>query len=136
MSLNDDERNIMVRLEYERSIKLLDETGKIASMEMWNTAASRLYYALFHAVSALLINDGRPVGSHKGTNLKFGQYYIQTGIFPKECGHLYTQMQALRERADYNIMFEATKEDFNQMWEPVKDLVAMIGKRLGQTNDN
>lgn len=128
MSLNEEERAIMVRLEYERALKLIDETNKIAAMEMWNTAASRLYYALFHAVSALLIRDGIPVGSHKGTNLRFGQYYIQTGVFPKEYGHLFTQMQALRERADYNIMFEATKEDFEEMWQPVNELIASIGK--------
>lgn len=86
MSLSEEERSIMVSLEYGRALKLLDETDKIASLSLWNTAASRLYYALFHAVSALLINDGHAVSSHKGTNLRFGQLYVQKGIFPPESG--------------------------------------------------
>lgn len=130
MSLNNEERDIMVRLEYERAIKLLDETEKIANLELWNTAASRLYYALFHAVSALLIKDGHSVSSHKGTNMKFGQYYIQTGIFPPESGKLFSFMQSLRERADYNILFEATEEDIENILQPVKDLIVHIGEHI------
>lgn len=130
MSLNEEERDIMVRLECERAQKLLAETEKIAAMEMWGTASSRLYYALFHAVSALLVKDGIPVGSHKGANLRFGQNYVKTGIFSPEAGHLYTQLEALRERADYNILYEATKEDFEQMWMPTKELVELIIERV------
>lgn len=130
MSLNSEERDIMVRLEYERALKLLKDADTLRSLEMWSTVANRLYYALFHAVSALLIHDERPVGSHKGANLRFGQYYVQTGIFSTEAGHLYTQMQALRERADYNILFEASQEDIQQVFEPVKQLVQQIGERL------
>lgn len=130
MSLNDEERALMVALELERARKLIVETEKISDWGMWNTAASRLYYALFHAVSALLINDERPVSSHKGVNLRFGQHYVQTGIFTAEDGRLYTQLQSLRERADYNILFEASEEDVRQMLPPVKSLLKRIEQYL------
>ena len=130
MSLNDEERALMVALELERARKLIVETEKISDLGMWNTAASRLYYALFHAVSDLLINDERPVCSHKGVNLRFGQHYVQTGIFTAEDGRLYTQLQSLRERADYNILFEASEEDVRQMLPPVKSLLKRIEQYL------
>ena len=59
MSLKQEERDIMVGLELEKAD--------------WNTLANRLYYALFHAVSAMLISDAREVGSHKGAAIRFHQ---------------------------------------------------------------
>ena len=53
-------------------------------MDLWDVVANRLYYAVFHAVSALLIKDGHKVNTHKGTLVMFGQNYVKTGIFPTD----------------------------------------------------
>ena len=97
---------------------------------MWNVAANRLYYALFHAVSALLISEGVPVGSHKGSHLRFGQHFVQTGIFPPSAGKLYSQMESLRERADYNCTFEADQEDIEHFCTPTREMIDRIGELL------
>lgn len=49
---------------------------KIVDLGYWDMVANRLYYAVFHAVSALLIKNGHKVGTHKGVVLLFGQHYI------------------------------------------------------------
>lgn len=46
----------------------------------WEAAANRLYYALFHAMSALLIKDGHQVKSHRGVMAMFGEHYVRTEI--------------------------------------------------------
>lgn len=53
MKLSDEERQEMVRLEIERAKKNIDETDYLQAGQLWNNLASRLYYAVFHAVSAL-----------------------------------------------------------------------------------
>ena len=40
----------------------------LANNEFWDGAANRLYYAAFHALCALLINDGVSVHTHHGVN--------------------------------------------------------------------
>ncbi len=65
-------------------------------------AANRLYYSLFHAVSALLISDHHEVGTHRGAVNKFSLYYVKEGVFTKEEGRLYSRLQRLREDGDYN----------------------------------
>lgn len=127
MSLNEEEKDILKELEYSKAVKLLEECDKVIELEMWNVAANRLYYALFHAVSALLINAGIPVGSHKGSHLRFGKHFVQTGIFPPSSGRLYSQMESLRERADYNCAFEAEKEDIEQLYAPSREMIERIG---------
>ena len=63
MRLQDTERHIMVNLEYERACSCLKQAEGNASMDFWDVVANRLYYAVFHAVSALLIKDGYKVGN-------------------------------------------------------------------------
>lgn len=54
MRLQEDERRIMVNLEYERACTCLKQAEGNASMGFWDVVANRLYYVVFHAVSASL----------------------------------------------------------------------------------
>ena len=100
MRLQEDERQIMVNLEYERACTCLKQAEGNASMGFWDVVANRLYYAVFHAVSALLIKDGYKVGTHKGAMLMFGQHYVRTGIFTAEDSKLYSNLQMMREESN------------------------------------
>ena len=94
MKLNDEERRVMVSLEYEKAKSFLEQAEKIAAMDLWDVVANRLYYSIFHAVSALLIKDGHNVSTHKGTLVLFGQHYVKTGIFPADASKLYINVSS------------------------------------------
>lgn len=111
MGLNEEERAIMVQREYEKAVKFYQQTVTNADLGIWDVVANRLYYSAFHAVSALLIKDQHKVGTHKGAVLKFGLYYVKTNIFTIEEGRLYSQLQSIREKADYNCNWDATEQD-------------------------
>lgn len=111
MSLNEEERRTIVGLEIEKSRKIFSEIEILRQAGLWDNIANRLYYAAFHAVSALLINDGHPVGTHQGAVVMLHQHYVKTGILPKEGGAFYSQLQTLREKSDYNCTYYATEED-------------------------
>lgn len=57
MSLNEEERYTLVALEYEKAQAIFSQIEGLRSLGYWDNIANRLYYALFHAVSALLIHD-------------------------------------------------------------------------------
>ena len=65
MSLNEEERHIVVNSEAEKARKTFAETEVLRAAGLWNNLAGRLYYAAFHAVSALLIHDHHTVGTHQ-----------------------------------------------------------------------
>ena len=104
MSLNREERRIIVGLEYEKATRTFQQIEEYRKLGHWETIANRLYYSVFHAVAALLIKDGHSVNTHKGTVGQFGLYYVKTGIVPSECGRLYSQLQMLRNNSDYNCL--------------------------------
>ena len=58
MSLNDEERKIMVEFEIEKAHRLIDQFPILENAKLWDTLANRVYYAVFHAVTALLIKNG------------------------------------------------------------------------------
>ena len=123
MSLKEEDRKIMVSLELEKADSTFAEHEGLTENGYWNTLANRLYYALFHAVSALLISDGREVGSHKGAAIRFHQYYVRQGLFTDDEGSFYSQMETLREKADYNCFFKVTEADITARIEPTRKLI-------------
>lgn len=130
MSLNEEERKIIVRLQMEKAHANLSQIPLLCKAGYWDNVANRLYYALFHAVSALLINDGYGVGSHRGAVGAFGQHYVTTGIFSIDDGKHYSRLQGLREKADYNCTYSATEQDIAPKIEPTRLLIEKIEKHI------
>lgn len=130
MSLSEAERLVLVRREYEKALLCIEQAEANAKLAYWDVVANRLYYALFHAVSSLFIHDGHKVGTHKGAVMSFGMHYVQTGIFSKEQGRVYAQMQTMREKADYTCSFDATGIDMNERMNKVKEMIGKIGELI------
>ena len=130
MSLNEEERAILVKREYEKALAFYAQAEANAQIEIWDVVANRLYYATFHAVSALLVHDGHKVGTHKGAVLQFGLHYVEEGIFTKEEARFYSQLQSLLEKADYNIVWTSSKQDLFPLLPIAKGFIEKIGKMI------
>ena len=130
MKLNEEERQIMVNLEYEKAQSFLEQAEKIAAIDLWDVVANRLYYSVFHAVSALLIKDGHKVNTHKGTLVMFGQNYVKTGIFPTDASKLYVKLQMMREESDYNCVYVTTADEMQPLLEPVREFISKVGNMI------
>lgn len=128
MSLSNEERKILVSLELKKARETYEEIGVLIGANRLNGAANRMYYAVFHAVCALLINDGHQVNTHKGSHALFNQKYIRTGVLPKEYGQLYNQLQTMREESDYNCAYDVEIEELQQRLEPAKKLIEAVEK--------
>ena len=123
MSLSNEERQILVTLELKKARETYDEIGILISANRLNGAANRMYYAVFHAVCALLINDGIQVNTHRTSHALFSQHYIKTGILPKEYGQLYNQLQTMREESDYNCVYDIEPEELKSRIEPARKMI-------------
>lgn len=126
MSLKEKERQELVHLYLDKAHQTVEECEIAVAAESWGMAANRMYFSLFHAVNALLVNDGIPVGSHRGVKALFGQHYVLTGKFSSENSKLLAQMETLRDKADYNIMFVATREQVAPHINDVKNFIKDI----------
>ncbi len=130
MSLTDEERNTIVKYELEKASTTLCEVDALIENNLWNGAANRLYYAVFHAISALLIHDGHQVSTHQGSHALFGLHYIKTEKLPAEFGRLYSQLQTMREESDYNCIYDVTPDELTEKIEPAKRLIDAIAAMI------
>ncbi len=105
MSLDNTHKLTAARLLLEKSDKNMEQALSNAGLGYWDLVANRLYYAVFHAVNAMLLIDGINTGTHKGTSIQFGKHYVLTGLFGRPDGVLYGRLQTMRERADYQNVF-------------------------------
>ena len=126
MSLKEEDRHIMVTLELDRVEKTLGEFRLLVRNGMWSLAGNRLYYALFHTVSALLIYNHHEVGTHRGAVNRFSLYFVKTGIFTAAEGRMYSLLQKLREDSEYNCYIDVDKEDVEGFIEPTLQLIEKI----------
>lgn len=117
MSLTDEERKVIVNLEIEKSEKTFQEFDVLYKMELWNSAANRLYYSL-------------NVKSHRGVMALFGQYYIKSGIFEREDGRLFSDLVIMRDNADYNCFYEADEAKLSPFVTPTHQLIERIKRYI------
>ena len=126
MALNDDERKTMVGLEIEKADRFLKQASMMTDMEQWDMAANRYYYACFHAVQALFIHYRLSSRRHSGMLTQFGLHFIKTGIIEDRYGAVLTRMEQLREKGDYNCLFEVTKDELLTFVKPAIELIEKI----------
>ncbi|MBD5356158.1 MAG: HEPN domain-containing protein [Bacteroides sp.] len=111
MSLSAENRIAIIKLLIEKSKRNFEQAVHNVDMGYWDLVANRLYYSVFHAVNALMVNDGIKTGTHKGTAAMFGKHYVLTGRFDRNDGILYSRLQTMREKADYQNVFCITEEE-------------------------
>ena len=126
MSLNDEEREIMVEFEIERAHRLIDQFPILEEAKLWDTLANRVYYAVFHAVTALLIKNGLHAGSHQGVSVLFSKHFVKEGLIDAEYGKFFARLENMREKSDYTCLFETTEDEVLPMIPQAKALVAII----------
>ena len=136
MSLTENERQIIVGMELEKAQKTYEDFEIMQREERWSSAANRLYYALFHAISALLIHDGHNVKSHRGVQALFGLHYVRTGIFTSDDGRVLTDLMIMRDNADYNCFYEAAKQNVMPNIEPTRLLIEKIRHYIANNRPN
>jgi len=66
---------------YLASAELLRRAGD------FDSAVSRLYYAMHYGAGALLLSRGQTFSSHRAVLAAFGQEFVKSGLFPKEMHH-------------------------------------------------
>ena len=135
MSLNDEERKLLVEFEIEKAHKLIDQFTILENAELWDTLANRVYYAVFHAVTALLIMNGLHAGSHQGVSVLFNKHFVKENLVDEKYGRLLARLENMREKSDYTCLFETTKEEVLPMIPQAKEMISII-ENLINSNKN
>lgn len=130
MSLTEEDKRLLVQLHLEKAHACLADAEQLMELESISAAANRFYYAVFHAMHALFVANGIQSKSHHGTNAQFHQHFIKTGIIDPKFGHFIAVMENMREKADYDVIYDVAREDLEALKPLAYELVQLIEKLL------
>lgn len=91
----------VVRYWWEKAQESLKAARRDHSAGAYAFAINRAYYALFYAVSGLLLEEGLRFSKHVGVRAAFNRHLIKTGRLSRELGDLYNQLFDDRQEGDY-----------------------------------
>ncbi len=126
MQLTNEERKALAESRMDKAARAYEQAIGVADLAYWETAANRLYYAAFNAVSALLTATGDDTQTHAGTMQLFGQKFIKTEIFPRDMGKLYHKLFTLRQTSDYDSSYGVDDEDVLPLIKPTGEFIDQI----------
>ena len=130
MSLSGDDKELMARLHLEKAHTYLTDAEQLLALNSLSSAANRLYYAVFHAVHALFVAHGITTKSHHGTNAQFHQHFVKTGILAPRFGQFIAALESLREKADYDVVYNISRAELESMQPIARELVQQIESLL------
>lgn len=111
MELSKEERKTLVELERAKAHRFLAQAEKRGEDAEWDAAVNRYYYACFHMAQALLVSRMLSAKTHAGLLRVLGEHFIQTKQLDVAYGPFLSRMMNLRQKADYNCVFEPTQND-------------------------
>ena len=125
--LNDEDRREIVKYRLEKSLRTYNEAvGSIANGYV-ETAANRLYYAAYYAVSALLVSYKYEASTHNGVIQMFGKAFIKSKVLERRYGTIFNQLFSLRMTGDYeDRRFLDIEENVKPLIEPTKVLIDVV----------
>ena len=95
----------------ERAEKSIQAAKELATSGFYDFAASRSYYAVFYAATAVLLDEGLEFSKHSGVIASIHQRLVKTGKLDKELGKELNWLFELRNVGDYGVTIHVSQKD-------------------------
>lgn len=106
-----EDKKALSTARLNNATECLDAAKSLLDDEKYKSAANRSYYAIFHAMRAVLAFDEIDMKHHSGIISEFRRLYIKTGIFDTKLSQIISVLFDVRTDSDYDDFFIISKEE-------------------------
>ncbi len=120
--------------EWRRAHRTLASCRQLAATDP-DSAASRAYYAAFHALTALFALRGQSFSRHTALRAALHRELIRNGSWAPELGSDFDFLMELRETGDYGGLSQVTSDDADSAATKAQRIIEAVGQacpELGQ----
>jgi uncharacterized protein (UPF0332 family) len=128
--LNEESKNALIIYRLNRSKETLPEADMLIKNGYFNAAVSRLYYACYYAVTALLLKNDIFAQTHQGVKQMFSLHFIVTGKICNKYSQFYAQIFNDRMSGDYDDFLLYDFEKVSALRSLVDEFVQIIESEL------
>jgi uncharacterized protein (UPF0332 family) len=129
-----------LKVEVFEILRRADEKLRVAKLlleeKAWGDSASRAYYAVFHAISALHLSCGNTYSSLGQLIGRFNKDFVKTGVFPQHFTRVLTRLFEDRQSGDYDIAGSISKGDAIQDLIDAREIVRAVRAHLESTKEH
>ena len=119
-----------INYKLKKANEALNEAQLLLENNFNDACISRLYYAAFYAISALLINLNLNPKTHQGVKSLFHKEFIYTGKLDEEFSDFYTLLMAKRNEADYESFSFINKAKLPGYLAKTKQLIELAKQQI------
>ena len=101
----------VVRYWWKRSEDSIKSAEREINARDFRFAINRLYYSLFYAVSAALLERNQDFKKHSGVRSAFHREFVKKNLLDEKLGKLYDQLFEDRQEGDYIALL-----DFDELY--------------------
>ena len=130
MPVDYEGRRSLSKVRFSRAQDCLSEAEVLLSRGQYKGAANRSYYAVFHAMRAVLALDGIDRKHHSGVISEFMRLYIKTNIFEKGVSDMIGDQYDYRTSSDYDDFFIISKSEVTEQINNARLFLALVKKHL------
>ena len=118
------------RYRLQKAKEMLASAKRDMEAEDYASANNRAYYAIFHAMRAVLALDGEDYKKHSAVIARFTLNYLKPEILPPEYSKLISNASLIRNRSDYEDFYICSVADTNALFSGAGSFCAEVEKYL------
>ena len=118
------------RYRFQKAEEMLLSSRRDMEAEDYASANNRAYYAIFHAMRAVLALDGEDFKKHSAVIARFTLNYLKPEILPREYSKLISNASLIRNRSDYEDFYICSVEDTKTLFSGAEAFCREIGESL------
>ena len=120
------------RYRFQKAEEMLASAKRDMEAGDFASTNNRAYYAIFHAMRAVLALDGEDFKKHSAVIARFTLNYLKPEILPKEYSKLISNASLICNRSDYEDFYICSVADTNTLFSGAVNFCKDIGKYLEQ----
>ena len=124
--MQDKDRQALSVARIEHAQECFSSAKELYAHGEYKSAANRSYYAVFHAMRAVLAFDDVDMKHLSGIIAEFRRRYIKTGIFDTKYSDIISALFEIRTDSDYDDFFVISKEEIALQIENAGDFLDRI----------
>ena len=114
------------RYRLQKAKEMLASVKRDVDAKDYASANNRAYYAIFHAMRAVLALDGEDYKKHSAVIARFTLNYLKPEILPREYSKLISNASLIRNRSDYEDFYTCSVADTNALFSGAKAFCADV----------
>ncbi|MEQ8190751.1 MAG: HEPN domain-containing protein [Candidatus Eremiobacterota bacterium] len=122
----DNRLNDLSRYRLQKARDELESSEIMLQNTKFSQSINRSYYAIFHAIRALLALDKFDARKHSGVIAYFNQHYIKTEKIETKFGKILILAENIRIKSDYDDFYIASKQQAEEQLSNAREFIERI----------